>query len=141
MWGWVAVFPLLVGIVLVGLLALLFRLDRRLSRGSLGPGPREPVRPDPPGLLATPWELQAIDEQLRGRPGDRHRSDLVKTVNRLISSAGIRDETARLPFDATDHEIQNVIAELERRLELEPFRSDPDGPPGRPHPGLGSSGR
>lgn len=132
MWGWTGVFPLLVGIALVALVALLYRLDRRLSRGSISPGPREPVRPDPPGLLPTPWELQAIDEQLRGLPGDRHRTDLVKTVNRLIGSAGIRDPTARLPFDATDHEIQNVIAELERRLELGPLT------PGQPDPGLGS---
>lgn len=135
MWGWTGIFPVLVGIFLVALLALLYRLDRRLSRGSISPGPREPVRPDPPGLLPTPWELQAIDEQLRGLPGDRHRSDLVKTVNRLVGSAGIRDPAARLPFDATDNEIQNVIAELERRLELGPLT------PGQPDPGLGSVGR
>lgn len=135
MWGWIGVFPVLVGIMMIGLLALLYRLDRRLSRGSLSPGPREPVMPNPPGLLATPWELQAIDEQLRGRPGDRHRSDLVKTVNRLIGSAGVRDPIAQLPFDATDHEIQNVMAELERRLELQPLL------PGHPERGLGSSGR
>jgi len=140
MWGWTGVFPVLVGIILVALLAMLYRLDRRLSRGSISPGPREPVRPDPPGLLPTPWELQAIDEQLGGFPGDRHRTDLVKTVNRLIGSAGIRDPAARLPFDATDHEIQNVIAELERRLELGPLTPDPH-PPGQADPGLGSFGR
>ena len=141
----VGVFPALVVLVTLGLLGMLVRLDRRLSRGSLSPGPREPVRPEPPGLLPTPWELQAIDEQLRGRPGDRHRTDLVKTVNRLIGSAGIRDPAARLPFDATDHEIQNVVAELERRLELPPDRSGPPelGPsPSVPgDPGLGSGGR
>ena len=94
----------------------------------------QPIRPVPPGLLPTPWELRAIDEQLRGRPGDRHRTDLVKTVNRLIGSAGIREPAARLPFDATDHEIELVMAELERRLELGPL-------PRQPGPGLGSSDR
>lgn len=133
--GLAGVFPVLVVIVLLALLALLVRLDRRMSRGSLNPGPREPVRPDPPGLLPTPWELQAIDQQLRGLPGDRHRTDLVKTVNRLIGSAGIRDEAARLPFDATDAEIDSAMAELERRLELGPLL------PGRSDPGLGSSDR
>ncbi len=93
------------------------------------------MRPDPPGLLPTPWELQAIDEQLSGRPGDRHRSDLVKTVNHLIGSAGIREPTANLTLDATDAEIDTVVTELERRLELGPLL------PGRPDPGLGSSNR
>ena len=133
MWGWTGIFPVLVGLVLVALAALLYRLDRRLSRGSLSPGPREPVLPDPPGLLPTPWELEAIDDQLRGRPGDRHRTDLVKTVNRLIASSGLRDPATKLPFDATDHEIQRVMVELERRLELDPL------PPGRPGQGLGSA--
>ena len=131
-------FPVLVVLVTIVLLILLFRLDQRLSRGSLNAGPREPVRPDPPGLLQTPWELQAIDDQLRSHPGDRHRSDLVKTVNRLIEASGITEPAARLPFDASDHEIHTVIAELERRLELGPIDL---GRSGRPDGRLGSGTR
>lgn len=133
--GLTSAFPVLVAVAMVVMLVLLVRLERRVSRGSLSPGPREPVEAKPPGLLATPWELRAIDEQLRGLPGDRHRSDLVKTVNRLITSSGIRDETIRLPFDATDAEIETVIAELERRLELGQLL------PGRSDQELGSSNR
>ena len=133
-----AEFPLLVVLVTLVLLGLLFRLDRRLSRGALSAGPRQPVRPDPPGLLQTPWELQAIHDQLGGHPGDRLRADLVKTVNRLIEAAGIADPAARLPFDATDHEIHTVVAELERRLELGPLQpTQPGGADGR----LGSGTR
>lgn len=127
--GLTGIFPLLVILLFLALMALLYRLDRRLSRGSLSPGPREPVRAEPPGLLQTPWELQAIDDQLRGYPGDRHRTDLIKTVNRLIGAAGIAEPAAQLPFDATDHEIETVIAELERRLELGPLV--PGGDPRR----------
>lgn len=133
--GLTGIFPVLVLLFFVALLALLYRLDRRLSRGSLSPGPREPVRAEPPGLLQTPWELRAIDDQLRGYPGDRHRSDLIKTVNRLIGAGGITDATAQLPFDATDAEIEMVVAELERRLELGPLL------PGTDNRGLGSTTR
>lgn len=138
MWGWTGIFPVLVVLAVLALLAMLYRLDRRLSRGSISPGPRDPVRADPPGLLATPWELQAIDEQLQGRPGDRHRADLIKTVNRLIGSAGVREQALQLPFDATDEEIQNVVAHLERRLELP---SDAATGARGVDPGLGSVGR
>ncbi len=119
--GLVFAFAPVVAIAVLILLALLLRLDRRLSRGSLSAGPREPLRAEPPGLLQTPWELQAIDDQLRGLPGDRHRADLVKTINRLIDAGGITEPGARLPFDARDHEIETVVAELERRLELAPL--------------------
>lgn len=133
--GLPGLFPVFVVLFVVGLLALLYRLDRRLSRGSLNPGPREPVRAEPPGLLQTPWELQAIDDQLRGYPGDRHRTDLIKTVNRLITASGIAGPEAQLPFDAADHEIELVVTELERRLELGPLM--PSNDPRR----LGSTNR
>ncbi|MEM9565676.1 MAG: hypothetical protein AAGA93_23845 [Actinomycetota bacterium] len=126
--GLVFAFAPVVAVCVLVLLALLLRLDRRLSRGSLSAGPREPLRAEPPGLLQTPWELQAIDDQLLGLPGDRHRSDLVKTINRLIDAGGITDPAARLPFDARDHEIETVVAELERRLELGPLPPTTGGP-------------
>jgi hypothetical protein len=131
--GVVGVFPLLVVLATIVLAILLFRLDRRLSRGALNAGPRDPVTAEPPGLLRTPWELRAIDDQLRSSPGTRNRADLVKTINRLITAAGMTEPAARLPFDATDHEIATVMAELERRLELGPLP-----PTGHPRP-LGSS--
>lgn len=119
--GLAATFPLLVLLAILVVLVLLFRLDRRLSRGSVNAGPREPVPAETPGLLETPWELQAIDNQLSSPPGARNRADLIKTVNRLVEAGGIENPAARLAPDAGDHQIALVVAELERRLELGPI--------------------
>lgn len=124
--GLVGVFPLLVVAVTAVLLALLFRLDRRLSRGSLNAGPREPEPARPPGLLRTPWELRAIDDQLRSTPGARSRADLVKTLNRLIATA-TPGRAGLLPLDATDQDLATAVDELERLLELGPL-DDPVWP-------------
>lgn len=118
-------FPILVVLATIALLALLFRLDRRLSRGAINAGPRNPVPAEPPGLARTPWELRAIDDQLRSPTGGRTRTDLVKTLNRLIKAADPGGGTAQLPFDATDHEIVALIGHLERRLELGPLVPGP----------------
>lgn len=142
--GLASVFPIVVALVTIVLLILLFRLDRRLSRGALDAGPRESVPAEPPGLARTPWELRAIDDQLRSPAGARTRADLVKTLNRLIKAADPGGGTAQLPFDATDHEIAAVIAHLERRLELGPLVPDRPAPPGPPAtavpPALGPPG-
>jgi hypothetical protein len=139
--GLASMFPLLVAVVSIALIVFLIRLDRRLSRGALSAGPRDPQRAEPPGLQRTPWELKAIDDQLLASPGHRARIDLTKTVNRLIRAAGIDDPARLLRPDASDHEIAAAISSLEQRLELPPLL-----PPGAesiasvPGPGSGRLG-
>lgn len=103
-----------------GLLALMIRLSRRVSQTSRTAGPRETPRPDPVGLTATPWELEAIDLQLRAPMDSLARRDLVATVNRLITASRDRAKLAPLPLTASNTEIDRVVAELESKLDLGP---------------------
>jgi hypothetical protein len=130
-------FPLLVVVATVALIVFLIRLDRRLSRGALSAGPRSPARAEPPGLQQTPWELKAIDDQLLASPGHQARSDLTKTVNRLIQAAGVDDPGRLLPPNASDHEIGDAISRLEQQLELPPLMPPGFPPTDPPVPGVG----
>ena len=123
------VFPLLVFLATLLLAFFAIRLSRRLSRGSQSAGPREVVRPQQVGLQQTPWELSAIDEQLRSGWNARGRIDLVTTVNRLTTAAGLHDPALQLPTNASDEHISRVVAHLEHHLELTP-----------PVPGRGPNG-
>ncbi len=114
-------FPLLVTVATLVLAFFALRLDRRLSRGSKSAGPREPMRPEQVGLQRTPWELKALDDQVRAGANRQARQDLVMTVNRLTTAAGITDPAYILDSNANDHMIANVIAMLEQRLELAPL--------------------
>lgn len=110
--------PLVAFVAFIGLTILLVRLNRRVSRGSRSAGPRRVEPPNPAGLTATPWELEAIDLQLRS-PGDSHaRRDLVATVNRLITASRDQTQLAPIPLDASNDDIGRVIDVLESRLEL-----------------------
>ncbi len=130
-----SMFPLLVFVASLALAFFIFRLNRRLSRGAQSAGPREVVRPDQVGLQRTPWELRAIDDQIRVPANSRARHDLVNTINRLTKAAGVSDPAYLLPPNAEDAMIAAVIDHLERRLELPPLT--PVGPPQR----LGSADR
>lgn len=127
-------FPVLVLFSTLALVVFAIRLDQRLSRGSQSPGPRQIIRPKQAGLRQTPWELTALDNQAKARPGDLARHDLIQTVNRLTSAAGIHDPAYMLTADANDYMIAGVIELLERRLELTPGL--PPGPQPGPGPGL-----
>ncbi len=116
-----SIFPVLVTIAALLLAFFALRLDRRLSRGSKSAGPREPARPEQVGLQRTPWELKALDDQIRAGANRQARQDLVLTVNRLTAAAGINDPAYTLNTNANDHMIANVIAMLEQRLELAPL--------------------
>ena len=116
-----AAFPLLVTLATLALGIFAFRLDRRLSRGSQNAGPRYVVRPEQVGLQRTPWELTALDDQVRAGGNRQARQDLIQTVNRLTAAAGITDPAYTLTTNANDHMIANVISLLEQRLELAPL--------------------
>jgi hypothetical protein len=111
--------PLIWFVAAVGLLILVIRLNRRLSRGSRTAGPRVTPTPDPVGLTATPWELEAIHLQLKAPPDSPARRDLVATVNRLIAASRDRAQLAPLPLSATNTEIERVMAELESKLGVQ----------------------
>lgn len=102
----------------IGLTILLVRLNRRVSRGSRSAGPRTVEPPNPAGLTATPWELEAIDLQLRSPRDSVARRDLVATVNRLITAGRDRADLAPIPLDASNDEIERVVAVLEARLDV-----------------------
>lgn len=116
-----ALFPVLVFLATVALVVFAIRLDRRLSRGSQSAGPREVMQPEQVGLQRTPWELKALDDQVRSGANRQARHDLVQTINRLTTAAGITDPAYRLDTNANDHMIANVISLLEQRLELPPL--------------------
>ena len=116
-----AAFPWLVFAACVGLLVVVIRLDRRLSRGARSAGPRDIQRPRPVGLQQTPWELKAIDDQLQSGTGTRPRIDLTNTLNRLTRAAGLDGPQHQLPPNATNDMIQWVVQELETKLELGPM--------------------
>ncbi len=115
--------PFVIGLAAVGLIILLVRLNRRVSRGSRSAGPRRVDPPNPAGLTATPWELEAIDLQLRSPKKSAGRRDLVATVNRLITASRDRTELAPIPLDATNDDIERVIEVLESHLDLRPDRN------------------
>lgn len=114
-------FPLLVFLACAVLLVLVIRLDRRRSRGARSAGPRESQRPSPIGLQQTPWELKAIDDQLKSGIGTRSRGDLTNTLNRLSRAAGLDETTHLLPANANNEMIQWVVQALETKLELGPL--------------------
>ena len=113
-----AALPLVAVIAVIGLTLLLLRLNRRVSRGSRSAGPRRVEPPNPAGLTATPWELEAIDLQLRAPKTSIARSDLVATVNRLITASRDRTKLTPIPLDASNDDIERVIEVLESRLDL-----------------------
>lgn len=111
--------PFITVIAMIGMVILLVRLNRRVSRGSRSAGPRSVEVPDPVGLTATPWELEAIDLQLSSSPDSPARRDLVATVNRLIAAS--QDHTRRtvLPLNASNAEVEEIIVDLEEKLDLQ----------------------
>ncbi len=130
-------FPLLVVLAGLGLAFFAFRLNRRLGRGAQNAGPWEVARPEQAGLQRTPWELKAIDDQVRVPSNGRARGDLVETINRLTRAAGVTDPAYLLAPNASDAMIDAVIGHLERGLDLPPL-----APIAGPGPGprrLGSS--
>lgn len=110
--------PLITFVAFAGLTILLIRLNRRVSRGSRSAGPRRVDPPNPAGLAATPWELEAIDLQLRSSKDSVARRDLVATVNRLITASRDRTDLAPIPLDASNEDIERVVELLESRLDL-----------------------
>ena len=125
----VAGFPFFVAVTVIVLLVLALRLDRRMSRGASSAGDLEPERPAPIGLTETPWEIKAIDDQLRAmtvRSSAVRRHDLTATVNRLVTAAGLPVEH-QLPLDADQNELASAIAAIERQLDLPPLPRGPDG--------------
>lgn len=137
------VFPLLVVVGTLAFIGLAFRLGRRISRGSRSAGPFEPLRPPPPGLQQTPWELSAIADQLGSANASRSRIDLINTVNRLTRAAGETDPRFTLHAAADNGQIAWVIDHLERRLDLPAWTDFHQAPsPDRPAPQpLGFQGR
>lgn len=115
--------PFLAFVALIVIVLLMIRLGRRVSRGSESAGPRHTERPTPVGLRRTPWEVEAIDRQLRSRRDSPARRDLVATVNRLSAAAlqhgAITEQIPKLPIDADNERIASVMARLESRMELE----------------------
>lgn len=110
--------PAIALLAAIGLMVLLARLNKRVSRGSRSAGPRTVEPPSPAGLTATPWELEAIDMQLRAPRDSVARRDLVATVNRLISASRDRTDLAPIPLDASNDDVERVIEVLESRLDL-----------------------
>ncbi len=110
--------PLIVFCAFIGLTILLIRLNRRISRGSRSAGPRTVEPPSPVGLTATPWELEAIDLQLRSPADSIARRDLISTVNRLITAGRDRTDLVPISLDASNDDIARVVTVLESRLDL-----------------------
>jgi hypothetical protein len=123
-------FPLLVviGVLIVVVGAL--RLDRRMSRGAYSAGPTEVPRPDPAGQAAVPWELRAIEDQLRMASAQSSqavpRYDLTATVNRLLTAAGLTDPRHQLPVTATEAELAAAVTKIEQQLGLPPLHGGTD---------------
>ncbi|MGB5760116.1 MAG: hypothetical protein WBM50_24590 [Acidimicrobiales bacterium] len=118
-----SIFPLLVVVAGLALAFFAFRLNRKLSRGAQSAGPWEVVQPEQVGLQRTPWELKAIDDQVRVPSNSRARGDLVQTINRLTKAAGVTDPAYLLAPNASDAMIEAVIGHLERGLDLAPLGS------------------
>ena len=110
--------PYIVIVGVLGLTLLMVRLNHRVNRGSRSAGPRKAERPAPIGLTATPWELEAIDLQLSADADSPARRDLVATVNRLIAASRDRSPRAPLALSASNAQIEEVVADLEAKLDL-----------------------
>lgn len=116
--------PAIALLAAIGLSILLLRLNQRISRGSRSAGPRTVEPPSPAGLTATPWELEAIDLQLRSPMDSVARRDLVATVNRLITASRDRTDLAPIPLDASNRDVERVVEVLESRLDLGHHQTD-----------------
>lgn len=116
--------PAITLLAAIGLSILLLRLNQRISRGSRSAGPRTVEPPSPAGLTATPWELEAIDLQLRSPMDSVARRDLVATVNRLITASRDRTDLAPIPLDASNRDVERVVEVLESRLDLGHHQTD-----------------
>jgi hypothetical protein len=131
--GVVTIFPILAGVLAAVVLVLAVRLDRRMSRAAHSAGRREQERPAPPGQTKTPWELQAIEDQLQLMRAQSSRAvpryDLNATVNRLIVAARLDAPGDQLPITADERQLAAAITRIETRLGLPPL-DNPD--PGRP---------
>ncbi len=120
----VSYFPLIAVVLIIGVVGLAFRLHRRLGQGAYSAGPPELDSPTPPGQERSPWELEAIQNQLHalaatGAPVVR-RYDLTATVNRLTVSAGLTDPQDQLPITASEAELAAAITRIEDQLGLPP---------------------
>lgn len=128
----VRLFPLLIMAAVLGIGFLALRLDQRTSRSSYSAGPIEIPRPRPVGQEPTPWELRAIDDQLRlvVNHGSTAvpRYDVAATVNRLTTAAGLTDPRDQLPVTASEAELAAAITLIEHRLELRPLTEGTDRP-------------
>jgi hypothetical protein len=117
--------PFVAVIAMIGMVILLVRLNRRVSRGSRSAGPRSVDAPDPVGLTATPWELEAIDLQLSSPRDSPARRDLVATVNRLIAASQNHTRRTVLPISAGNGEIEDIVIDLEKKLGLHGASNNP----------------
>ncbi len=121
----VRAFPIVAGAVIVTVVILAIRLDRRMSRAPYSAGSYEPEQPSPLGQERTPWELKAIEDQLHllssavGPAVPRY--DLTATVNRLISASGLTDAQDQLPITATIDQLAVSVAKIEDQLGLAPL--------------------
>lgn len=129
----ISAFPFIAGAVAVLVLVLAVRLDRKMSRGAYSAGPRDPEQPAPPGQKKTPWELQAIEDQLQLMRTQNSRAvpryDLNATVNRLIVAARLDDPNYQLPITADEAEIGAAVTRIENRLGLGPLDGTEPGMP------------
>lgn len=128
-------YPLLIFLALLVMLAFVLRLNSRLGHGPGGAGALAVERPTPPGLQQTPWELNAISRMISGNPGSQ-RNDMVITVNTFIDTAGLKNHIRYLPPNASNEAIDTVIAQLERHLEL-PSQIHSTHNPNMLHPNMG----
>ncbi len=123
-------FPVAVFLVVVAVVVLGVRLNLHLGQGSTSAGPLEIDRGEPPGQEATPWELNAIEHQLRTAvapgTGSVRRYDLTATINRLSASAGLNRPEDQLPITADEDDLTAAVARLEQRLGLAPLGESTD---------------
>lgn len=118
-------FPLIVAVGVATALALAVRLKGRTGRAPTSAGPLDVVRPNPPGLVPVPWELQAIQYQI-DLLNDRRsmavpRYDLTATVNRLMTVSGLMDPRDHLPVTASAFELEAAVTKIEDQLGLAPM--------------------
>ena len=122
-------FPVLVMVAVLTVGILGFQLRRHLGSGAYSAGPLDVAAPDPPGQEETPWELAAIDQQLRisdtaAAPALTRRYDLTATINRLSASAGLASPEEQLSITASMSDIEAAVARIEERLGLGPLEGD-----------------
>lgn len=137
--SWLAtIFPALVVLTVVASAALAVRLERKMSRAAHSAGPAQTEQPRPPGQEKTPWELNAIEDQLRltTHPGGAAvpRYDLTATLNRLLSAAGFSEPNQQLAITANEAQLSAAVTRLEEHLGLAPIDSPPPQPLPEPLP-------